>query len=413
MPRILVLAESLPYPTLKGGDFRNWQNLNALAPCAEVGIVGLCSNDRRRMTAPDLPLELWTALEDPALAVPPPKDVRLPARAWLLDPAGHPSDLYYSDRAAGELERVLRSFEPDIVLVEGVWLHRYLEIARAAGCRTILDAHNVEAAVYRELAGVTPGSDLPGRVIRDVLPQRTETIEREAVSRVDQLWVCSAEDELRMRELYQPDAPVVVIPNGIRLSDYSPSYPGNGRSAAEQQVTMLFPGFFAHPPNQLAAELLVAEIFPRLARQCSAARLLLVGGAPSPELQAAAAGDERIVVTGAVPDMRPYFSQATVMAVPLFQGGGTRLKILEGFACGLPVVSTAKGAEGLGVRHGAHLLLAESAEEFVAAILTLARDPDLAGRLARNARALAAERFSWETVGSRIRDAVARLGIEP
>jgi glycosyltransferase involved in cell wall biosynthesis len=412
MPRILLLAESLPFPTLKGGDLRVWQNVNALASCARIGVFGLCSNDRRRETAPDLALAFWTASADPALAIPPPKGVRLPARAWLLDPGGHPSDLYFSDAAAREVERLLQSFVPDVVLAEGLWLHRYLDLARAAGCMTILDAFNVEALVFRELAPVSSGPDLPERVRREILPQRTEAIEREAVGQVDQLWVCSAEDESRMREMYRPRAPITVIPNGIRVDDYRSDPAANGRHPPGSPLTVVFPGFFAHPPNGVAAEFLVEEIFPRLVRECEASRLLLVGGMPPPRLHAAATRDERIVVTGAVRDVRPYLSRATVMAVPVFQGGGTRLKILEGFASGLPVVSTAKGAEGLGARDGTHLVLAESADEFVAAIVAVARDPELADRLAGNARALVAERFSWESIGGRIRDAVARLGIE-
>ena len=89
-PTLLVLAESLPYPTLKGGDLRTWQNINALATCGRVGVFGLCSNDRRRESVPDLGLECWETSSDPALTIPPPKGIRLPARAWLLDPPGHP-----------------------------------------------------------------------------------------------------------------------------------------------------------------------------------------------------------------------------------------------------------------------------------------------------------------------------------
>jgi glycosyltransferase involved in cell wall biosynthesis len=130
---------------------------------------------------------------------------------------------------------------------------------------------------------------------------------------------------------------------------------------------------------------------------------------PSPELLTAAARDPRIVVPGPVRDIRPALAAATAMAVPLFHGGGTRLKILEAFAAGVPVVSTAKGVEGLDVRDGTHALIAESADEFVDHLVALWRDPTLAGRLAASARAFAAERFSWETVGARVRQAITPL----
>jgi len=404
MPRILVLSESLPFPTLKGGDLRTWQNVNGLAAVADVGVFGLCSNDRRRHRAPDLPLVCWTTSTDPALTSPPPTGRNLAGRAWLLDPDGHPSDLFFSDGAAGELAGLLARLRPDLVLVEGLWLHAYLDVARAAGCRTVLDCFNVEAAVAREVARTRTGNDLEARVVRDVLPARTEAIERRALAAVEHVWVCSDEDARRMRELYAPAASVTVVPNGLRVDDYTPR-PWRPAPAP----TVIFPGIFSYPPNGVAAAFLIDELFPQLARACAGSRLLLVGPMPTAGMRAAAERDPRIVVTDAVADVRPYLAEASVMAVPLFQGGGTHLKVLEGFAAGVPVVSTAKGAEGLDVRSDTHLLLAETADGFAAAVLAAWRERALAERLAASARALVAERYSWTSVAARIGAAIAAL----
>ncbi len=408
--RVIVLAESLPYPTLKGGDLRTWQNVNALAAIADVGVFGLCSNDERRHRPPPLPLACWTASTDPALAYPPPKGVKLPARAWLVDPRGHPSDLYFSEHAAQELAGLLARFDPEIVLVEGVWLHRYLGVVRSRGRRTILDCHNVEAAVMRALAATSLRADLEGRVVREVLPARTETIEREAIASVDQVWVCSREDERRMRQLYRPRTPIAVVPNGIRLDEHDDDAAGGEERPVDgRPLTLVFPGIYAYRPNAIAADFLVEEIFPRLAAMEGTARLLLVGPMPSPSMMAAAERDPRIVVTGAVPDVRPYLAAATAIAVPLFHGGGTHLKVLEAFAARLPVISTRKGAEGLAVADGVHLLLAEDAEQFVAAALAVWRDRDLARRLTTQARAVVAAHYSWTAAGARVRDALDTL----
>jgi glycosyltransferase involved in cell wall biosynthesis len=410
VPRVLVLAESLPYPTVKGGDLRTWQHVNLLASFASVAVFGLCSNDRRRLVVPDVPLAGWAASTDPTLTSPPPKGVTIAARAWLLDPAGHPSDLYFSDGAARELSSLLARFRPDVVVVEGLWLHRYIEVVRAAGCRVVLDCHNVEAAIFRALAATSTRADLEGRVVRDVLPGRTEVIERRAIGAVNQVWVCSDEDARLMRDLYDSPTPVVVVPNGIQPEAYDAGRVGPPRPSAGRSLTLLFPGIFAYLPNAFAAAFLVEEIFPQLAAACAACRVLLVGPMPAPDLVAAAARDARLVVTGAVPDVRPYLAEATAMAVPLFHGGGTHLKVLEAFAAGLPVISTAKGAEGLDVHDGVHLLIAESAGEFVDAAMAMWRDPRLAERLAMNARAAVVERFSWATIGAHVRRAIGALG---
>jgi len=410
-PRVLVLAESLPWPCVKGGDLRCWQNVNALAEVADVGVFGLCSNDARRARAPDRPLAFWTTSTDPALTSPPPKDLRLGARAWLLDPNGHPSDLLHSPRADEEIARRLAEFQPSAVLVEGVWLHGYLPGLRAADCRIILDCFNVESVLYRELARTSDRPGLEGRVIRDVLPDRTESIERSAVAAVDQVWVCSEEDERRLVELYSPESPVFVIPNGldVRRSDSS-SRGGRRVESPDDELTIVFPAIFSYFPNAFAAEFLIDQMFPRLVAAADVAcRLHLVGAMPTAAMLAAAEHDSRITVTGAVKEMAPHLAGCSVMAVPLFHGGGTRLKILEAFAAGVPVVSTSKGAEGLGVEHGRELLIADTAQDFVDRILEIHGDPTLAQRLTDAARALLVERFSWEKIAPQIHRAVRRI----
>lgn len=399
-PRVLVLAESLPYPTLKGGDLRNWQNVNALLSFAEVGVFGLCSNDSRRVMPPGLPLAFWESSTDPALSYPPPKGVRLAGRAWLLDPDGHPSDLFFSAAAASEIATVLERFRPDVVLIEGVWLHAYIKVAQAAGCACVLDCHNIEAALVRELAAARRGDDLESRVVRDVIPARTETLERRAVHNADHLWVCSEEDARRLIELYTPAAPVYVVPNGVRVTEVVPV-----RDPAA--LTLLFMGFYPHAPNAIAAEFLVREVFPRLVAECAQARLMLVGAKPPALLHEAARRDPRIMVTGALQDVGPALAQATALVVPLFQGSGTRLKVLEAFAASLPVISTQKGVEGLEVRDGEHILMAETAAKFVEAALAVWRDPALAQRLAASARKLVTLRYSWEAAGACIRQALS------
>jgi glycosyltransferase involved in cell wall biosynthesis len=412
VPRVLVLAESLPIPTVKGGDLRAWQNVNALAKFARVGVFGLCSNDTRMNVVPDVPLECWLPSTDEALTSPPPTGMRLKGRAWLLDPDGHPSDIHFSEGAADELSALLARLKIDTVVVEGLWLQRYLAVARAAGCRTILDCHNVEAALFRELASASEGDGLPARTLREVLPARTEAIEAAAVRSADQVWVCSSEDKERLRDFYGDVGPVEVVPNGVRLDgDGHVSAPSRPHARDGAPLTLVFPGIYSYLPNLSAARFLVDEIFPRLLEACGGdCRLFLVGPDAPAELRAASGCEGRIVVTGPVRAVRPWLDGATAMAVPLFQGGGTRLKVLEAFAARLPVVSTGKGVEGLGVRDGVHVLLAETADEFVEGLVAVWCDLDLAGRLGRHARTLVEERFSWNVVGARIEDAIGALG---
>jgi glycosyltransferase involved in cell wall biosynthesis len=113
-----------------------------------------------------------------------------------------------------------------------------------------------------------------------------------------------------------------------------------------------------------------------------------------------------------VPDVVPFLAAATVMAVPLRQGGGTRLKILEGFAANVPVVSTRKGAEGLEVEDGTHLLFAETAGEFVDAIRLIWTEARLAKSLAANGFDLVTRAYSWDVSSRRIAQAVDTLEVK-
>jgi glycosyltransferase involved in cell wall biosynthesis len=105
-----------------------------------------------------------------------------------------------------------------------------------------------------------------------------------------------------------------------------------------------------------------------------------------------------VVVTGGVPDVRPYLAEAEVFIVPLRIGGGTRIKIFEAMASGVPVVSTTVGAEGLVVEHQRHLLFADTAAEFVQAVITLCQNPTLAQRIATAAKTLVTENYDWKIV---------------
>jgi polysaccharide biosynthesis protein PslH len=112
-----------------------------------------------------------------------------------------------------------------------------------------------------------------------------------------------------------------------------------------------------------------------------------------------------------VPDTRPWLAGCDVVAVPLRHGGGTRLKILEALAAGCPVVSTAKGAEGLDVADGCELLLAETPGEIGAAIVRCLRDPQGAAEMGLRGRALVEARYSWAASAATVQAALARLGV--
>src|SRR5712692_5672127 len=124
--RSLVIAVSLPYPAYSGRDLRNWQNIRGLSGFSRVGVFGLSSDKRSYGVTPPANLEFWRRSTSAALTYPASKQIN-PARAWPLNPKGHPADGYYSYGVAREIEDVLRCFDPQIVVIEGLSLYRYID----------------------------------------------------------------------------------------------------------------------------------------------------------------------------------------------------------------------------------------------------------------------------------------------
>jgi glycosyltransferase involved in cell wall biosynthesis len=225
-------------------------------------------------------------------------------------------------------------------------------------------------------------------------------VEAETVALVDQIWVAHTESQDSLRATY-PDAPsITVVPNVVDVVSYSPS-------PRTDPWHVVYPGRFDFWPNEDAAATLVNEVLPLLKH----ASVSIVGMAPTPWMRAVT--DPRVAVTGAVDDIRPYLYRAGVMAVPLHVGSGTRLKVLEAFAASLPVVSTAKGVEGLELVDREHYLNAETPAEFAAAIEMLAREPAHTEAIITRAHALVDARYSLPALEESIRGALAIAGVHP
>jgi glycosyltransferase involved in cell wall biosynthesis len=166
--------------------------------------------------------------------------------------------------------------------------------------------------------------------------------------------------------------------------------------AGRPPPSLLFVGNFIHPPNVDAAARLIRDIHPQLHARYPEVVLHVVGEGPPEELRKMAGGG--VEVTGRVPDVGPYLDRAAIIVVPLRQGGGMRVKVLEALAAGKPVVATPMAVEGLDVHDGEQVILARTDEEFVRVIGELLEHPQRRIALGGRARAWAVANLSWESV---------------
>ncbi|MBT8193210.1 MAG: glycosyltransferase family 4 protein, partial [Acidimicrobiia bacterium] len=283
----------------------------------------------------------------------------------------------------------------------------YLPVARRHAPIVVLNNHNVETDLQRQL--VDAEASPVEKMVRRQFAARTELLERETVAGVDQVWVCSEVDRSLLRELFEVGSEVV--PNVVPVDDYRAIYDGRDDSAPVGPA-LLYPAQFAYLPSENAAVFLITEVLPLVRERQPGATAVLAGREPGQRMLAAAHGQPAVTVTGAVPSMHPFFEAADLLIIPLREGGGTRLKALEGFACGLPVISTAKGVEGIEAADGVHYLGAESAEEFADAILQ-ASDPAIVAPIRRAAYDLVTEHYSPVAVGRTVQRALAAVGTRP
>jgi glycosyltransferase involved in cell wall biosynthesis len=251
-------------------------------------------------------------------------------------------------------------------------------LARLSRRRPVIyNAHNLESGFRHELDGRRLAAAAGRRVLRG--------FERRLLARASETWMVSEADAAGARALC-PGARVRYVPNVVDVTAIAAVTP------AASQRRAIFVASFDYEPNRNALRFLLDNVMPRVWARLPDARLALVGAG----LERPPSGDERVETLGFVEDLQAMYARASCAVVPLLQGGGTPLKLIEALAHGLPVIATPRAAAGLELRDGVHCRLAEGAEDFAAALSGVLRDG--APELGRQGRLLAAERYSIEAL---------------
>jgi polysaccharide biosynthesis protein PslH len=302
---------------------------------------------------------------------------------------------YWSPRAAAVLEKTLRAGNFDSIQVEGVHLARYLPVIREAApdAAVIADWHNIESEIVSRYASTNESA--ARRLFARRTAQLLERAESTLLTACDQHTVASdrERDTLQRRS---PAAVVGTVPNGVDVSYYAQT----GGAVSDACRDILFVGSMDYHANIDAVQWMVRDGWPKIRSVNPGLRLVIAGRKPAPSVLALACED--VLVTGTVEDVRPFYARALVVVVPLRVGSGTRLKILEAMAAGVPVVSTTLGAEGLRVEDGVNILVADTGDEIATAICRLATRPEWRDRLVRAARDLVTKAYDWAGLGTQL-----------
>ncbi|MFV9505142.1 MAG: glycosyltransferase family 4 protein [Oscillochloridaceae bacterium umkhey_bin13] len=385
--RILVLSTWWPEPADNGSRLRSMQLLRALSTRHEVHLVAFSQGPVAQLQRTELdqicasavaierpgrPLRFRDRLQ--SLMVAEPASVRA---TWSAEFAAtvqasterlNPTVVLALEIDVAPYARQLTSAIRILEDLELAYLFEHYQQYREPHLRlrywlTALQHRRYVAALLRDFAAVTVVSAREAALVRDLVGQQSLEL--------------------------------AVIPNGADVAASA------GYRYQPDLDTLIYPGALSYAANLDAMRYFVAEILPLIRRERPQTRLRITGRT-TPEQRAALSNLEGVEFTGYVEDVRALIARSTVEVVPLRQGGGTRLKILEALALGTPVVSTSKGVEGLELQAGQELLVADQPAAFAAATLHLLNDSDVRTQLSEAGRQAVGARYDWAVLTPRL-----------
>jgi len=383
--KILWVKSDFLHPTTKGGHIRTLETLKRLHQRNEIHYVALDLPEQHGGV--ERSSEYCTKAYPIAHSVSARGTVRFVLQAFANLSSSMPLSVsrYQSDGMRRQVETLQRSEKFDAIVCD--FLFPAVNMPDLSAC--VLFQHNVEAMIWKRHAETQSSTLL--RAYFGGQFDRMLRYEGEVCRAVKSIIAVSDVDTAAMRENYGVSR-IAAVPTGVAVDYFAPEErPG-------PTTDLVFLGSMDWMPNIDGVQWFVNEILPLIRKKRPECSLAIVGRTPDAAIRQLARQDNRIQVTGTVPDVRPYLWGSAVSIVPLRIGGGTRLKIYEAMAAKIPVVSTTIGAEGLDVRNGENILIADSPAEFADHCLSLLEDESERRRVADTAFEMIASRYSWEVV---------------
>ena len=383
--KILFLSPTVPYPLTDGGRIRVYNLLKQIAQDNEVTLLALETQPTDADSISHIQQYGITVHLVEHLHTLPRVSLSTLLRAFFrrqpITVARYNVSIYRQ-----KLQELLASESFDIVHYE---MFHTAQFHTESDLPSVLSQQNVDSAIWHRLTDETATIFYKFAYwTQQVAFQRYERVLSPKFDAV----TCTSEIDAAIFEKHCPKDIVKVIPNGVDVNHFTPD------SESEDAAHLVYIGSMDWYPNEDAVSFFADEVLPIIRESVQNAKFTIVGGNPSENVQRLADRDG-IVVTGRVPEIRPYFSAASVFVVPLRIGSGTRLKILEALAMGKAVVSTTVGAEGLALKNGEEIMIADEPNHFAEAVIRLLTDPALRKEVGVNGRLRVEQDYDWCNIG--------------
>jgi len=400
--RVLHFAPRVCWPLDTGAKLRNYHLARVLSERTDITLLAFTDAEQSLGDLEKFYEQVIAVPRDPGYTLS--KIVR-----GTLGSTPLPVLNYTTSSMKRALENILQEQNFDIVQVESIHLMTYLPIITAARRRPLMicDWHNIESELMSRYSEREP--NILKRAYAGKTARLMSQFERRAMHEFDAHIAVSQRDAQQLRNL-NSDARVFVIENGVDPAYYEEAAV-SGVDAAGKPNRIVFVGSMDYHANIDGAMTFAHDVWPGLHDRHSELIFTIVGRDPAPEVRALAT-HPGIEVTGTVDDVRPSYREALAAVVPLKIGGGSRLKILEAMAAGVPVVSTTLGAEGLDVHDGEDILMADTNEQLTEKIVSVIETEELRRRLSAAGRALVFARYDWSRLGANLFETFQQLRTE-
>jgi polysaccharide biosynthesis protein PslH len=386
-PAALVLSPEAPYPIVGGGPLRTASLLARLTRKFHVDLIVF-----RELGAPDprasVPAHMFRNIDIVELPYHSRDKLSRAGRNLKRYLRGAPPLVDRFSRFDDAIRDLIASRRYAVGVIEHFWCARYVHVLRAACDRVVLDLHNIESTLLTRSADHENWAT--GTIMRR-FAAACRRLERKLLPEFSLILVTSEVDKVQTVQA-APLVGTVVYPNTIPLV---------ARPQTGKNDEIIFSGNLDYHPNISAVRFFHENIWPRLSERWPLLRWRIIGRNHE-QLRDSMADDTRVTFTGPVNDAIAEIASARAAVVPILSGSGTRVKIIEAWAAGVPVVSTAMGAEGLPCVPGEHLLIGDQPADFARAVSSLLEFPALAKTVGDNGRMLYETDLTWEAAWKRL-----------
>jgi glycosyltransferase involved in cell wall biosynthesis len=396
--QILFLTQVLPYPLDAGPKIRAYYVLRHLAERGhEVTLVSFVRGDNTQGQVAHLE-GFCRAVHTVPMCRSRARDVRFLAQSLLT---GQSFIIVRDTEATMQrlVGRLLDKENFDVIHADQLWMAQYARDCNKV--KRVLDQHNAVYLIPQRLA------QCEGNPLKRLLLEREwralARYEADVCQRFDWVVTVTEEDRQLLLHLYSNDNAPFTTQSGNSQTSVIPicvdpdEKPLMKRRPAVNRILILGTMFWL--PNVEGTLWFAQEVLPLVLREVPDATLTIIGkNSPQSIRQLAESPGSNVEATGYVEDLILYLEESAVFVVPLHAGGGMRVKILDAWCWGIPIVSTTIGAEGIEVRNGENILIADAPEEFARAVVSVMKDPALARQLRSNGRKWVEQKYNWRTV---------------